>query len=578
MPPNQHRYGSIPLITCTVDEERQEEEPTSAPVLAVVDIRSTPPSKESHCLSSSAGLFAFLGGGLCFLLLWLAHCTSDSNHHGIRTKGTTTTTTTSDVDEDTTSPITHQHRDIERFYTEQLIDHFGEHDDSSTTQKKTYAQRYFEDSTHFRGPGYPIFVVMGGEAPIDGIIYPWVSRSLAATHGALTVCIEHRFYGASQPVDPAVVTNQDLHTLLHPRQALADAAYFVRHLQRSLGCGPRGTLEYCPVLALGGGYPGFLAVLMRTVYSQVVDFGWASSAPLHFYSHAVGDAAYYDKITSVAEAYSPGCAPAVKETLGELQTFVSSQKSTLQEAADLGICTDTLPACIDNLDTLHQEVIMVVAARFADNNMGFYPPTSGQPFVQGCKIFQRGDLTPHERVSAFLRMSKGFEECFDMVSELPPSPGGTISASDWSGVGGEYEGLIWDYQSCTLVPECSLSPQSMFPARQSTLEWLTEHCQRRFDYTPHPQALVGEFGFDDLSQDSHIIFTNGFNDGWYALSVTQNLSDTIRAFNFENGAHHSDLTLVGATDQDTPDIVQGHKQVTELIGTWLDEIMSQGEG
>lgn len=82
MPPNQHNYGSIPLISCTADEERQEEEPTSTPVLVVVDIRATPPSKEAHCFPSSAGLFGLLGGGLCFLLLWLAHCTSDRKNDG----------------------------------------------------------------------------------------------------------------------------------------------------------------------------------------------------------------------------------------------------------------------------------------------------------------------------------------------------------------------------------------------------------------------------------------------------------------------------------------------------------------
>ena len=58
--------------------------------------------------------------------------------------------------------MTHQHRDVDRFYTEQLLDHFGDDDN-----QETYTQRYFQDGSFFQGPGHPILVVMGGEAPVD---------------------------------------------------------------------------------------------------------------------------------------------------------------------------------------------------------------------------------------------------------------------------------------------------------------------------------------------------------------------------------------------------------------------------
>lgn len=327
-------------------------------------------------------------------------------------------------------------------------------------------------------------------------------------------------------------------------------------------------------MTFGGSYPGFLAVLMRTVYPEVVDIGYGSSSPLHLYSHSTSDAAYFDKVTAVAETNSPGCAQNVKDALTELQTtLLASEKTVAEAAASLGVCVESIPEYIEDTDVLQQELIMVIAAHFAENNMEFYPPGPEQELVRGCEIFNSETMNAYEKISAFLRMREGFEDCFDLVSELPPGPYGTISASDWSGVGGDHSGYMWDYQSCTLIPECSLSPNSMFPPRKWTLSWLTEHCQRRFGYTPHLRDLVEEFGFDDLSEASYVIFTNGINDGWSVASITANVSDTLVAINYPNGAHHSDLSHTGPTDQDTPDIKEGHKRVQALIGSWLDEIM-----
>lgn len=500
----------------------------------------------------SRGIFGLLGGAL-LIVMWFAY------------SGTKNGTRSNNVY--TVPALTSATPDLKRYYKHQLVDHFG-------GSRTTYTQRFCEDRTFFEGPGHPIFVIIGGENPVENVTYPWISRYLAKTFGGLTLCVEHRFYGESQPVDPNLVTNEDFRSLLHPRQALADAVRLIRHEQRASGCGSRGSPDYCPVVTIGGSYQGFLSVLMRTVYPDVVDIGYGSSAPLHIWSHTVSDEAFFDKVTAVAEASSPGCAQAVKEALTDFQkTLLASDRKTGDEAVDIGVCLETIPNYINNPGILQQEVVMVIAEHFAENNMDYYPPGPDQDLVQGCQIFQNDGLSLYEKISSFLRMREGFEECFDLVSELPPGPDGTISASDWSGVGGDHSGYIWDFQSCTLIPECGFGPNSMFPPRQWTLTWLTEHCQRRFGYTPHLSALVAVFGFEDLSNDSYIIFTNGNNDGWSVASVTANVSETIVTFNLPNGAHRSDLTHNGPTDQDTPDIVDVRNRIEELMEEWLDEIM-----
>lgn len=38
------------------------------------------------------------------------------------------------------------------------------------------------------------------------------------------------------------------------------------------------------------------------------------------------------------------------------------------------------------------------------------------------------------------------------------------------------------------------------------------------------------------------------------------------------GAHHSDLSHVGPTPNDTPDVKEAFVQITTIIGEWLDEV------
>jgi len=119
----------------------------------------------------------------------------------------------------------------------------------------------------------------------------------------------------------------------------------------------------------------------------------------------------------------------------------------------------------------------------------------------------------------------------------------------------------------------------MFPTREWTYEDLTKYCQLRWgkEITPTPFALVTNLGFADLVKTgtSRILFTNGLQDMWSGGSYLEDVSDSILALNFENGAHHSDLSHVGPSDNDTEDIREGFVQITDILETWLDEIKEE---
>ena len=147
------------------------------------------------------------------------------------------------------------------FYDDQLVDHHDVH------RHKTFTQRYYQKGDYFGGPGSPIFLIFGGEDPLENLLYPFVYDQLAQKFNAHTFALEHRFFGTSMPVQNG--TNAELHQLLTPDQALRDAARFIQHKRRELGCSlHRSSRHYCPAITVGGSYPGFLSGLMRFAHAD----------------------------------------------------------------------------------------------------------------------------------------------------------------------------------------------------------------------------------------------------------------------------------------------------------------------
>lgn len=470
----------------------------------------------------------------------------------------------------------------EMYYDKQLIYH-------DQPERGFFSQRYYEVKDYFGGPGYPIFVIMAGEDDLDEILYPFVWKTMGQKYKAYSINIEHRYYGAKGESWPMPnPSNQDLLETLNTRVGLQDAVRLLKHKQKELGCGPKGTKSYCPVLTVGGSYPGFLAGLMRILYPDAVDIGYASSAPFHIYSHKVSSNAYFDKITLSAENAYPGCAAAVKKTLLEADADIRSRSDNdiIELASDYGLCTDTLPAYIQTTQMFSEELMESIASHFAEQNMGYYPPRIWNDLFQSCMLFQNDTMSTKYKIATFLKIGEDEddngeirEDCFDLTIDLPPYPNATVSASDWSGVGGGPSGVFWDFQCCQLMPECGFSNKSMFPERPWTLKWETDHCLPRFGIKPDPEALVKEYKFGNLTGVKRLLFVNGLVDGWSAASYTAPLpewGDDIKVVNILNGAHHSELRQsVPNEDRDTPDLIGAYWEISKIVGEWLDDVRKE---
>ena len=124
------------------------------------------------------------------------------------------------------------------WFHDQLVDHFADSSIVETSQNK-WTQKYFINDDYYRGPGHPIFFIMGGEDQADCLFYPFVTHNLARMFGGLTLEAEHRFYGQSQPIDP-LENVRDMIGILTPDQALED---FLRLRKYGLGRGHNQRLQ-----------------------------------------------------------------------------------------------------------------------------------------------------------------------------------------------------------------------------------------------------------------------------------------------------------------------------------------------
>jgi hypothetical protein len=247
--------------------------------------------------------------------------------------------------------------------------------------------------------------------------------------------------------------------------------------------------------------------------------------------------------------------------------------------------------------------------------MANYPPGNTTSLYAACAAWQQNAAAPWAAIRQFLHSYSvaalgsfrrhqfnarqlGVAGCYNMSAQLPSGPHATISAGDWSGVGTGNDGANWDFETCNFLVEAigTNGQTDMFLPRNWTIDWLTQHCQSRFGVTPQPRLLAdlwfvlisleifsdctcyglcNDRGFDQLDHlgVTHIVFTNGLNDGWSVGGVrTAIRSQEIYVFDLPNGAHHSDLAHVEPSDADTEDVQAVHREFTALLQRWLGEL------
>lgn len=204
-----------------------------------------------------------------------------------------------------------QKEDLELLYPPHTIqvpiDHF--HNDSiyEPHVDDTFSLHYWFDATHYKKGG-PVIVLQGGET--DGVDrLPFLRKGIVAqlsqaTNG-LGVILEHRYYGRSVPTPDLSTDNL---RFLTTDQALADQAYFARHVVFPGLEHLNLTSHNNPYIAYGGSYAGSFVAFLRKLYP---DAYWGAIA-----SSSVPEAIYdYWEYFEAARIFAPQDCVAVTQKL-----------------------------------------------------------------------------------------------------------------------------------------------------------------------------------------------------------------------------------------------------------------------
>ena len=514
-----------------------------------------------------------------------------------------------------------QHHDMNTplFYEKQLIDHYG--DDSM----KHWKHRYYKSTEHWRGPGWPILLVVGGERAMNnGMLYPFVTDVLAKRFSAAVIQAEHRFYGPYQPLKfPSSIANKL--ELFTPAQAMEDMRRLVMIGLRENGqdfvdCSPhRSSKSYCPLVTVGASYSGFLSAMFRLLHSDVVDMAYASSAPLLMYGQITDNREYYNMLTRAVDRTIPGCAHAVKSTLLEVTRLIRNLTSVNDAALAIGVCDGkNLPVAFYTTKDLANGLNRMIANAFVNNNAGVYK-SGYNVLYKVCQPFQDITMNSVDRIKAYFieqaiadyENSNSCEvssyssnichkrakekylkdmiegKCKDMRPDIGPGPyydrGNRNKLT-------KFDGRVYDdqdsykFQTCTnLISLSSRGNESMFPNHLTTYDEVTRDCHHT--YGPEigkirPTELVDMWHFAPAKAFvntgvSRIIFVNGMNDMWSKGAYSENVSDTVLVVNMINAKHHSDLTYTNIKyneEHDTEDVKDAKEKIAYILETWLQAV------
>lgn len=428
----------------------------------------------------------------------------------------------------------------------QKIDHFN------TSDTRTFNQTYLENTDFYNDSHILIIYIEGEGALRENEVDSNYQFTLASDYKAALYALEHRFYGSSQPFGTLSVDNLKY---LSTEQALADAAEFLNAIIVKF----EPPYDIRKVVVIGGSYAGVVSSLFRAFHPEIVSISLASSAPVN----AVADFYEYDEV--IASALGPECAGWVRLALQDLEDTAnvnladavtqlgcnpasfSNEIDFLATIADVPsgcVQYNTTKLCIptmcDALNPQHNPSNLTYGQRFYDFTTREYFPV-----IENCTCEE------------FASTREGF------------SNESTANA-----------GRAWFYQTCTEFGYFQTAPRNdSLRSTQITVDYYLDMCGAVFNNrtTLDTDATNTRFGGTN-SFATNVIFTNGLNDPWHVLGIT-NTSE----YGTDGQVGRKNWTVLPiadgshCTDLHTPDPAADSENLTDtrlIIKNTLDELLT----
>ncbi|ODA82252.1 hypothetical protein RJ55_00759 [Drechmeria coniospora] len=486
------------------------------------------------------------------------------------------------------------------------IDHF--HNDSCYEPHSDghFNLRYWLDASNYKEGG-PVIVLHSGEfnsqdrlAYLD---YGIVSILTKAT-GGVGLILEHRYYGTSFPT--ANLTFENLR-FLTTEQALADTAYFAKHVQFYGLEHHNLTAPNAPWILYGGSYAGSVAAFARKLYPDIFWGAISSSGPLQAIDN-------FWQFFEVSRRYAPAdCSVTQQKLVHVIDTMLFSNDSRdatrikkvfgleyLWDDEFAGLLSATWGRFQNtNWDPkLNDTSFNAYCTTITSNSLLFQNATSLRSEVERAVILAgyKGEAEllstqmlnwigytrkKMERLGEWCR-KKDLREC---ISGRFDQPNTRLDAGFMR---------TWGYQTCTewgLFQSGEGFPEDVLPvvSRAYTYEYAAMNCRRQFNMTTRPnvQAInkLGGFQFSF----PRVAIIDGTHDEWraatpHAFGQRDRNSTTTEPFILIDGAaHHWDENGLKEEDEGKagllPEAVAKTQAMeVEFVKAWLREFDSVKSG
>lgn len=416
---------------------------------------------------------------------------------------------------------------------DQKIDHF------SSADNRTFKQRYFVDSGYAKGTNAPVIYYLCGEGTCEGATGTALVDKIAKKYGAHRVALEHRYYGYSQPFKALTAVNLKF---LSMNQALEDLASFQHFAQEQLGLQGKW-------ITVGGSYPGELSAFYRLKHPELVAGALASSAPVL----AKDNFEEYDR--HVARVAGGECLKAIQAAVVDTEAKLKSPASAT--AVKKLFKSEMIR---NNVDFLYVLADMAsIAVQYG------YQKQFCDKIIDGLK---NGKVT-----EAYAEIGNKLFSNFGITSLQDSFQGAESTNPDdylgWAGM------RSWMYQSCTefgFYQVANGNPVESARSAQITLSYHNDVCKRLFGLnTPVNVAKTNADFYNNLFDAGvkNIYFTNGSNDPWSNLSITEKNPNAgsnpgLKFFTIAGAAHCDDLGSRVSTA-----LEQARDQFDTLVAQWL---------
>ncbi|CAK4098220.1 unnamed protein product [Aphanomyces euteiches] len=444
------------------------------------------------------------------------------------------------------------------FFSKAIVDH-------TAKKPKYWRQRYYFNKEYWGGPGFPIFLMIGGEAaiqPSDVSHEMFHMNTLAIEHKALLLSLEHRYYGESYPVPDMSVENMQYLTI---SQALADIALFHDHIAEEY------ETPSSKWIAFGGSYPGNLAVWLKQEYPHVVVGSVASSAPVKL----VAD--YKEYMEVVGKDFERGGAECGKSIQNAMQALDDAIVEALKTPGDVeSTLYEVLFPC-DPLQTEKDAFVLETAVKVHFQTVAQHNDFNPVTVEKTCKYFAS---VRHERplaqLAGYLAMIDPHEKC--LLSSFEGYRHSMMSLPEYNSTkfNSKYIARQWLYHRCTELgfTQTAASGKSIFSPLQFTSFDLAglNVCKSTFGdaFGFHNVPKANKWLGGNKPRTQNVTYTNGNMDPWYPLGLIEQeqLPDDTNSIIFIDGTSHC-RDMYAPIPNDMKTLRRAHKQIEKDVRRYL---------